>query len=172
MEAVIQKDIDQARELIMAGEDVCAVEGRDFPRGGNPVLRYAIDSQSLDMVRLLLEAGADANDITASPLIFKYKNSNVRNLSLLSHAINIKAPLEIIEELINWGAYLDGSPKIFGDWSALMIAAYKGHLDIVKLLISYEADISEVNSYNGKSALDCAQEQGHVKVVKYLKSLE
>lgn len=168
MQAVINQDIEHIKQLIKAGEDVNAVAYRDWPHGGKPVLRYAIDTHSWEIVRILLEAHANPNNFTESPLISENRTSNVRNISLLSHAINSHAPLTIITELITFGAHLDGSPKICGDWSALMIAAYRGYTEAVILLLDKGADILAINSTDGKTALDYAKEQKHTDIIEIL----
>lgn len=168
MQAVIDKDINKIKQLIREGENVDAVAYCDQPRMGYPVLKYAIDTQSLEIVKILLEANADPNNLTTSPIITKDMKSNVRNISLLSHAINSNSPINIISELIKFRANIDGSPKCLGDWSTLMIAAYRGYTDAVLLLLDKGADLSAVNSKDRKTALDYAKEQNHITIVDIL----
>ncbi len=52
-------------------------------------------------------------------------------------------------------------------YSPLMLAAYHGHLEAVKLLISLTADIHSRDK-NGNSILMAATFNGHVQVVLYL----
>ncbi len=93
------------RKLIQLGADVNASAFCDFPRAGKPVLRYAIDSHSMQVICLLVEAGAKVDDITESPLIVT-RGSSVRNLSLLSHAIRTKVLIAIIQQLLTYGAHI------------------------------------------------------------------
>ena len=58
MYAIEAKDISLVAKLINSGADVNAVDGCDQPRMGYPVLRYAIDSGSEAIVRMILEHGA------------------------------------------------------------------------------------------------------------------
>ena len=53
----------------------------------------------------------------------------------------------------------------------MIIAVSGDHLEIVKLLLKAGADASIVNN-DGKTALDIAQRDSSVKVLKYLKSLQ
>lgn len=171
MKATLKANIQEMKNQIKAGANVNAVAYRDQPHGGKPVLRYAIDSGCLEAVQILLKSGANPNDFTESPLLYNndFHKANMRNLSLLSHAVNSNAPIAIIKELIKKGAHLDGSPKIAGDWSPLMIAAFKGNKEAVIVLLEAGADASAVNSMDNKTALDYAKEIKHVEIVKILK---
>jgi ankyrin repeat protein len=173
MEAAEHADLKKMRYLIKQGASVNDVEGCDWPHAGKPVLRYAIDSRSLEAVYLLLENGANPNDITESPIINPNpleKKANIRNLSLLSHAINSHAPIEIVIELIQYGAHLDGTPKVMGDWEPLMIASYRGNKEAVILLLKLGADVSAINNMDNKAALDYAKEMNHTQIVEILEA--
>ena len=174
MKAAFCAGLQEMKQLIQKGEDVNAVDGRDFPHGGKPVLRFAIDSGCLEAVQTLFKAGANPNDFTESPLLYRDNcKANMRNLSLLSHAINSCAPISIIKELLQAGACIDGAPKICGDWSPLMIAAYKGNKEAVIVLLEAGADTSKMNSMDNKTALDYAKEVNlpvHKEIVKLLES--
>lgn len=170
MKAAQQAKIEEMKELIKAGAYVNEVAFRDQPHGGYPVLRYAIDSGCLQAVQILLEAGANLHDFTESPIIYDDFNckANVRNLSLLSHAVNSGAPICIIKELLNKGAHIDGAPKICGDWSPLMIAAYRGNIEAVIILLQAGAEVDSINAMDQKTALDYAKEENHVEIIKIL----
>lgn len=172
MHASLAADLKEMIRLILSGADVNAVAFRDQPHGGFPVLRYAIDSHSHEAVHLLLEAGANVHDLTESPLIIKaflcVPGPSVRNLSLLSHAVHTKAPINIIEALLEHGADVNGNPKIASDWSALMIAAFVGYTEAVQVLLAAGANKTAVNAMDGKTALDYAQQQGQTEIIKLL----
>ncbi|KAF0732077.1 hypothetical protein Ae201684P_021028 [Aphanomyces euteiches] len=55
------------------------------------------------------------------------------------------------------------------DWSPLMWCAYYGHIEVAELLIQHGADIDHIFFHDGKSAMDCAQENNQMKFVAFLK---
>ena len=133
-------NITHMQKLINEGADVNAVEGWDQPRMGYPVLRYAIDSKSVESVKLLLKYGADANNHTTSPIIHtSRRHANVRNLPLLSHAIYSNAHIEIVQLLIEHGADVN-EKTISNEWTPLMIAAYIGNTQAAQVLMQAGAD--------------------------------
>ncbi len=146
------------RLLINAGADVNRIYGDDFPHAGSPVLRYAIDSGSIDAVRTLIQAGADVNRYTESGIKITrfWLGSGVRNVTLLEHAIKSGASIEMIEELIKGGADVNKRAMHVG-WTPLMVAAYFGRADAVRLLLKHGADSSLKNAQDGgRIALDYA----------------
>lgn len=78
---------------------------------------------------------------------------------------------EMVEFLLNKGAKVDTKNGPFR-WTALHIAAYKGHLNIVKLLVERKASVSIYSgvpcSWCGQTALTIAAEEGKSDVVDYL----
>src|SRR5688500_11448494 len=71
--------------------------------------------------------------------------------------------------------------KEFDDWkkqfpqqklgtpiTALLFAAEKGNLSIVKYLIDNGASVNDVSRYSGFTALHCASLNGRIEIVKYL----
>lgn len=170
MAAAAKADLPGMQKLIKSGADINAITERDQPWMGQCALSYAINSNSLEAVQILLDAGADVNTAVTSPFITANKNSNVRNLSILSHAINVKAPIAIIKALIKKGAKVDGSPKIMSDVSALMVAAFVGYKAAVLVLLEAGADALAVNARDKKTALDYATEQKHTEICEILKA--
>jgi ankyrin repeat protein len=116
--------LDTIKSLIQKGEDVNAVHGKDFQRAGSPVLRYAIDSEYTDAVKELLSKKANPNVETDSPLITAEKSYSVHSLSLLGHAIKTKAPVKIIEALVNSGANTNSTSSRCKHWTAMNVAEY------------------------------------------------
>lgn len=169
MKAAEKADIEKMRTLMADGADVNALYGCDQPHAGRPVLRFAIDSHSVEAVALLIDAGADLDWMTTSPLILgKQHPANTRNLSLLSHAIRTKAPVEIIRLLLASGVSVDGTSTVHSNWTALMVAAYTGYTDAVVVLLKAGADKHAVNGMDGKTAHQYAREQKHQDIVRLL----
>ena len=54
--------------------------------------------------------------------------------------------------------------------SSLYVASFNGHVEVIKLLLSYGADINDKRSDNGISSLYYASEKGHAEVVELLLS--
>ena len=74
---------------------------------------------------------------------------------------------EIVQELINRGAVVNSVEK--GEDTALHIAAQKGNLDIVKMLVENGADLNAIYKANsGLSPLCIAILNYHIEVVEYL----
>ena len=84
MKATKIADIQEIYKLIQTGENVNAVYGSDFPRAGDPVLVYAINSKSLEAVSILLKADANPNDFTNSSSMIYEADAymNCRNIPL------------------------------------------------------------------------------------------
>ena len=53
--------------------------------------------------------------------------------------------------------------------SALIIASYKGHKEIVKILLNYKADINQKDS-RGENALAIARKRGYKEIEDILKN--
>lgn len=53
-------------------------------------------------------------------------------------------------------------------WTALMMAAYEGHLDVIKTLVRVGARIN-IESYKGDTAIGLAERGKHEQVVKFLR---
>lgn len=173
MKAAEKGNTRTMRKLIDSGADVNAIAFCDQPHAGYPVLRYAIDNGNLKAVQLLLKEGANPNVLTESPIITDNGKDNVRNLSLLSHAVNDGASIAIIKALINAGADINGKPYWTGTWTPLMIAAYRGNVQAIAILIDAGADLSIINESSHKTALDYAEKTQDfiIKVLKKQKKL-
>jgi ankyrin repeat protein len=144
------------------------------------VLMAAASKGNLEMVKLLIEKGADVED--------KDKDG----ATVLVHATLMGNP-EIVRFLIDKGA--DVNAQTSQGLTALMMAADQGNLEIVKFLIEKGADVNaKKNTYYGlsaflvsiartlqdrdlshlvgpgRTALERAQERGHKEIVEYLKA--
>lgn len=156
-------------------------------------LKSAAKAGDLDAVKYHLAQGAKINAITAAGhfalggAIIHGHSHVVEFLIARGANVNLKSeygwtPLylaawtgnaEIAVLLLSAGARIN--TKTVGGWnspygySPLHIAAANGSLDVVKLLVASGA---RVNARNGesKTPLDIATEQGHTRVVRFLKT--
>jgi len=116
-------------------------------------LDFAVSSGNVDMVRLLIELGADVNAATAYPL------SALFNASYKGHS-------EIVRLLLDAGADVNapsyqGMPPIAG-------AVARGHADVVKLLLDYGSALNFVDEQTGRNLLHMAVLSGNLDMVDQL----
>ena len=97
---------------------------------------------SPDIVRLFLDRGADPNG--------SFTDGSTALLELVRR--NSSEYLQSITVLLEYGADPNLAHATTGE-TALMIAALDLHIDLVELLLVYEADVTQVNR-EGKSVLD------------------
>ncbi len=134
---------------------------------GLTALQIAWDKSDTEMVKTLIDAGADVN--------VRWKDG----FTLLMKAANLTgdAGLEIVKALLAAGALLEckcSEPskvpgiKVNGN-RALILAAWRGNIAVVKELVAAGANV-DARSEGGDTALTvaAAAEQGHVSVVKAL----
>jgi ankyrin repeat protein len=127
---------------------------------GTTALHWAARADHLDLVRMLLTAGADASAADrygVTPLYLAAENGNAAVIAALLDAgadVNAVAPigetalmtavrtgrLEAIELLIDRGAGVDARDREF-EQTALMLAVREGRPKVVELLIARGADV-------------------------------
>jgi ankyrin repeat protein len=116
------------------------------------LLNYASVRGYLEVVKLLLEMGADVNiidDDGRTPLNCALKNRHV----------------EVAKLLLDEGADVN-IPNNSG-WTPLNYASEDGHVEVVKLLLEKGADVNIPNN-SGWTPLNYASEDGHIEIVKML----
>jgi uncharacterized protein len=131
-----------------------AVEG-----DGTTALHWAVRADDLDMVRLLLTAGADVTAATregVTPLSLAAVNGSARMTDVLLEAgANANAVMpegetilmtaartgrpEVIESLLHHGADINARENWFGE-TPLIWAAAENHADAVRVLVAHGAD--------------------------------
>lgn len=125
-------------------------------------LMYAAFNGSLDVVKYLLENGAD-------PLI-SYDCFNV--IMCICKCNNISNETDLLDCLKLLGDFdtIDINARDRSGYSALMYACSNGRLKIVEYLVDHGADIELKDNQNGETALFIAVRFEHVNIVKYLLS--
>jgi len=106
-------------------------------------IRWASENGQLELVKLLIDAGADVTADNNYAIIWA----------------SYKGHLEVVKLLIDAGADVTAD-----DNKAIRWVSQKGHLEIVKLLIDNGADVTAYDNY----AIILASEKGHTEVVKLL----
>ena len=120
---------------------------------GKTALFMAAQNGHLEVVRLLIEAGADkaaAHSTGATAVFIAAQNGH----------------LEVVRLLIEAGADKDAVKNNGG--TALQIAAHNGHLEVVRFLLEAGADKDAART-DGATALFMAYQNGHVEVVQLLR---
>jgi ankyrin repeat protein len=127
VKAIKNGDVKEVEKLIAAGADVNE-EYNKSPH--NPPLYFAIKANNLDITRLLLKSGADANRCC---ILYNAMNATSSCWRLIFYAVGTKNP------------------------------------EMVKLLISYGADISVSDNHKFQTPLQVAQEAGLTDIIAVLK---
>lgn len=125
---------------------------------GNTLLHEAVSSGFTDIVNFLLkERNANPNLI-----------NNKGEAALHWAAIGGKNSEEILSTLLSRGANINIQTQKEG-WTPLHIAAGKGHLNLVEMLVSRGADI-RLLSFSGSNALNLAMHYSHSNTARFLYS--
>ena len=181
VKAAFKEDLQEVEKLAFASPDLNV---RD-KNTNMTALEQAVENANLEIVRVLLRAGADvnaANERGGTPLMFLRDNATVDLVrELLSAGVKVNArdesggtalmnaasqnKYEVVKELIEAGAKFDLHDT--EGRTALMFAATNEDSRIAKLLIDAGADINETD-HDGKAALSMAAEQGDPETVKIL----
>ena len=151
--AAARGSLDWVRLLRELGASICN-EGKN----GKTALHYACLSDSSELVAYLLEEGADVNFHTAgshSPLqIASRKGAADIVRLLLKHGAETKDAAE--------GAVFKTLP--------LYLAVFHNHLQVVKLLLEFGADLGYKSAVDGETLLHTAAMHSSVDMVDYLLS--
>jgi ankyrin repeat protein len=156
--AVMKGDLTFVQELLDIGVKVNSLPAETL--GRTPLQAAAgLSSESLDIVHLLLEKGADVNAPTACingiTALGAAAEQGQFNVALLL----LKAGADINAEFSSW------------DWqpiTALQEAAHRGRLDMVHLLLKAGADLHLPKHERYVRAAETARKQGHVAIATIL----
>ena len=166
-------------------EVVVAVKGTNIDIKGIPLLMWAIIKGHIDIVKYLVEQGADLNaqdEDGWTVLMWAAQRGHidiVRYLVEQGAEVNLQykdgytalmqavreGHTSIVRYLVEHGADLSVQDRMGG--TALMQAAQRGHIDIVRYLVEQGAKVN-VQDRNGGTALMQAAREGHIDIVRYL----
>jgi hypothetical protein len=116
---------------------------------GNTVLHYAIKSKNIELVKLLLDAGAEINTCGE---ITPIQYAVLMNLEIVKLIVSKEANINLLNRY---------------NETALMYAASSGKTDIVSWLLKSGAK-KDLEDMFGKTALNKAQKNKHYEIVKIL----
>jgi ankyrin repeat protein len=147
-DAVQARDANAARALLQQHVEVNAPQ-----RDGTTALHWATHWDDLDLVDLLLRAGANpnvVNDLGVPPLSLACTNGSAK----------------VVARLLAGGADPDGALRT-GE-SALMTAARGGSIEIVRLLLARHANVNVAERVRGQTALMWAAAESQPDIVELL----
>ena len=147
-DALEHRDVETARSLLKQHVDVNTPQ----PDGAT-ALHWATHWDDLDMVDLLIRAGANVNavnELGVPPLSLACTNRNAA----------------MTERLLGAGAHPDAA-LLTGE-TVLMTAARTGSVDVVKALLAHGAPVNATERLRGQTALMWAVAESHPDVVDIL----
>jgi predicted acyl esterase/ankyrin repeat protein len=171
-QAVANGDIEQVRMLISKGSNIDSEDQNE-----STPLYYAVKSGNMEIIKSLMEAGADVNAGSRLPLFTAVEQDNLSMAEyLITHGADVNAPegwtalqmavststIEMVKLLIAKGADIN-----VGSWPPLHGAVDKGRRDIVELLIKEGADLSAKDS-GGCTPLYYATQNNNLDIIKLL----
>ncbi|MFP3030404.1 MAG: ankyrin repeat domain-containing protein, partial [Wolbachia sp.] len=139
---------NEAKGLIAQGANIDTND-----KNGNTLLYSAAEIGDLNLVKLLLDNGAN----------IEAKNGEYQATPLHGAVENYR--IDVVKLLLNRGANVNAEDK--DNWTPLHYGADTNSLDIVKVLVDAHANLGAKGNY-GKTPLDIAKDKGHNNIVEYL----
>jgi len=159
IEASIVGNVEAVRAQLNTEDNIINARYNDRRREfGATALHVACRNNKVDVIRVLLENGADPNsvdDFGQTPLI---------ELMLMENDGNVTAAIEL---LLEHGA--DINAKDSEDTTALMFACLSNNKNAVDVLLENRADI-HLRDFMGRTALQIAQEKGNGEIVEAIEA--
>jgi ankyrin repeat protein len=131
-------------------KDICSAEG-----DRNTPLIYAAQKGNVEMVRVLLEGGANT------------ERGNVQYTTALDIAA-LNGYLDVCRVLLDWGANVD--PLDSFQNTPLHHASWKGHFSVVKLLVERGANVRLKNK-NKQNPSEVARSAKYKEIANWLDSV-
>ncbi|XP_030844118.1 serine/threonine-protein phosphatase 6 regulatory ankyrin repeat subunit C-like [Strongylocentrotus purpuratus] len=175
------------RPLILSDLDIQDILAS---QGGRTVsrtsLQYAVESDSLAVVRYLVSQGAEVKESNNAGWTALHIAAQMGNLGIVDYLLGQGAevakgdvddisPLHVAafvghchvtEHLLRQGAEVNGATKEKGS-TALHVGVQNGHLDITKGLLNHGANVDATDN-GGWTPLHIAAQNGHIDVMKCL----
>lgn len=146
LNAVNMKDLGKVSDLLQRGMDVNTTDSK-----GNSLLMLAAQNGDFPILELLLRN--KANVLIKN----KYGDSALMLAALRGH-------LDTVAALVAAGAEIDPV-----GWTPLIYAAFEGHAEIVRFLLTLDLDIDiDAQAANGMTALMAASRNGNLEIVQIL----
>jgi ankyrin repeat protein len=145
IEAAESGDVNTVKRLVNCSCDSCTADRR----GLNTPLMLAAANGHVEVVRVLLDGGADVRRV------------NYINWNALHKAAAFEH-LEVCRLLLDRGVKVNAEG--WRKYTALHIAAYEGYLSVVQLLVERGADV-RLKDEGGKTAADWARGKGVIDLL-------
>ncbi|NQD65378.1 ankyrin repeat domain-containing protein [Bacillus haikouensis] len=145
---------DAVEQTLQADTNLCNAEDEN----GLIALGVAAHYGQIEIVRLLLNYGADINSVSNS------KVSYIPSNSALHAAIAGKAPINLVEFLLTEGADIHCVDS--AGYTPLHIAAFDGDEEVVTMLLQYRADPGHKNTADQMTPHDIAKDKGNTDFIK------
>jgi len=154
LKSVLNNDLTAVNQLIKEDPNlVNFVHGKS----GDSVLLVAARYKRFEILELLMSLGADV----------EHRN---KDLKRALHEAAGSGCVRCVRHLIKQGK-VHINPLKRADWTPLMIACAKGHLDVIKELVECGADVKRVNK-DGWNGFHLACREGDIEVLKYLTTID
>mmetsp|Transcript_39623 Transcript_39623/g.55027 ORF Transcript_39623/g.55027 Transcript_39623/m.55027 type:complete len:216 (-) Transcript_39623:227-874(-) len=152
LEAAAKGDVEELQRRVNAGERLSQWD----ERGATP-LHYAAKAGRVDSINFLIQHLADCQrgcQLGRTPLHYAARHNQA------------EAAEALCTQGLSRGLKVDSLDK--SEWSALHIAAEKGHLGVVEVLLTHGANYNLPIKGNGWTPLLLAADNAHVQTVERL----